>query len=120
MRKSVALFSYGTLQQAEVQLATYGRLLEGERDALLGYRLEPLAIDDPRVVGVSGKEVHTIARPSADPAHRIPGVLFLLDEAELEATDCYETSAYIRIEAILESGRSAWVYVGPPVGEPQP
>ena len=29
------LFSYGTLQQAEVQLATFGRLLQGAPDALV-------------------------------------------------------------------------------------
>ena len=51
----VALFSYGTLQQREVQIANYGRQLDGEPDALIGYRLEQLAIDDPKVVEVSGK-----------------------------------------------------------------
>jgi gamma-glutamylcyclotransferase (GGCT)/AIG2-like uncharacterized protein YtfP len=108
----IALFSYGTLQQDEVQLATYGRLLDGEPDALTGYRLEPVVIDDPHVIGVSGKEVHTIARSSADPADRIPGVVFQITDAELEVTDTYETSAYVRVEVTLESGRAAWVYVG--------
>jgi hypothetical protein len=108
-----ALFSYGTLQQPEVQLATYGRLLDGEPDVLVGYRLAPVVIDDPRVVGVSGKDVHTIARATGDPADRISGVIFQLTDVELEATDGYETSAYTRVEASLESGRMAWVYVGP-------
>ena len=113
----ILLFSYGTLQQPEVQLATYGRLLAAESDALLGYRLESLVIDDPRVVDVSGKAVHTIARKSGDLIDRIPGVVFEITDAELEATDAYETSAYDRVEAILESGRSAWLYVGPPIAD---
>lgn len=109
----IALFSYGTLQQPEVQLATYGRLLDGEPDALVGYRPEPVVIDDPRVVGLSGKEVHTIARESGNSADRLPGVVLLLTDAELEATDSYETSAYQRVQVMLESGRSAWVYAAP-------
>jgi hypothetical protein len=31
------LFSYGTLQQPDVQRATFGRLLRGEPDALVGF-----------------------------------------------------------------------------------
>ena len=111
MSASIALFTYGTLQQREVQLATYGRELAGEPDALLGYRLEPLAIDDPDVVAISGKAVHTIARRTGDADDRIPGAVLMLTEAELEATDAYETSAYSRVEVRLESGRYAWVYV---------
>lgn len=107
----VALFSYGTLQLPEVQRANYGRLLEGSPDALPGHRLEPVEIDDPEVVRVSGKPVHTIARATGNPADRVAGVLFLLSGAELEATDAYETAAYTRVEARLESGRTAWVYV---------
>ncbi|PLY45749.1 UDP-N-acetylmuramate--alanine ligase [Janthinobacterium sp. ROICE36] len=38
------LFSYGTLQQADVQLATFGRLLDSRPDQLPGYRLALLAI----------------------------------------------------------------------------
>jgi gamma-glutamylcyclotransferase (GGCT)/AIG2-like uncharacterized protein YtfP len=105
------LFSYGTLRQPEVQLANYSRLLEGEPDVLVGYRLVPLAISDPQVIRISGKPVHSIARSSGDPADRIPGVVFTLSEEELAATDVYEVDAYARIEVTLESGRMAWVYV---------
>ena len=110
-RAAVALFSYGTLRQADVQLANYGRLLEGEPNVLAGYRLAPVDIADPDVVRISGKAVHTIAMASGDPGDRIEGVVFMLTEAELTATDAYETSAYARVEVTLESGRSAWVYV---------
>ena len=105
------LFSYGTLQQPEVQQANYGRLLDGTPDALLGYRLEPLTISDPDVVRVSGKAVHTIARPSGNPEDRIDGVRFELTEAELAATDRYEVDAYARAEIVLESGVRAFAYV---------
>ena len=110
---SVPLFSYGTLQQREVQLATYGRLLDGTPDALLGYRLEPIAIADPEVVEVSGLAVHSIARPTRNPADRVPGIIFLITEEELAATDTYEGDNYQRVEVTLESGRPALVYVAP-------
>lgn len=107
----VRLFSYGTLLQPEVQLANYRRLLEGTPDTLLSHRLEPVEIDDPDVVSLSGKAVHTIARATGEPADRIAGTVFLLTEDELAATDAYETDAYSRVERTLESGRTAWVYV---------
>ena len=109
-----ALFSYGTLQRKDVQLANYGRELVGERDALLGYRVEDLVIDRADVVSISGRAVHSIARHTGDPADRVEGIVFELDQAELAATDDYEAEPYRRIEARLESGRMAWVYVGPP------
>jgi hypothetical protein len=99
------------LRQPEVQIANYGRLLGGEPDGLAGYRLEAVDIGDPEVVRISGKSVHTIAKASNDPNDRVPGVVFALTEAELAATDAYESNAYARLEVVLESGRSAWVYV---------
>jgi hypothetical protein len=108
----VALFSYGTLQQREVQLATFGRELAGIPDALRGYRLTQLEISDSKVVELSGKAIHTIAVKSSDPNDRIEGTVFELTRAELEASDRYEVDAYERVEVVLESGRSAWAYVG--------
>jgi hypothetical protein len=109
----VVLFSYGTLRLPEVQRATYGRLLDGQPDVLVGYRLEPLVISSAEVVGISGLEIHTIARRSGDAGDRVPGLVFSLTAAELEATDRYETDAYARVEARLASGMRAFVYVGP-------
>lgn len=108
----VALFSYGTLQQRQVQLATFGRELAGTPDTLAGYRLTPLAISDPQVVKLSGKAIHTIAVATGDSADRIDGTLFELTQAELDSGDRYEVDAYARVEVVLESGRAAWAYVG--------
>jgi hypothetical protein len=108
---SIPLFSYGTLQQPEVQLANYGRLLAGEPDVLIGYELTDVVIDDPGVVEISGKAIHKIARATGNLADRIAGMVFLLTAAELSATDAYETAAYARTEVRLESGRAAFVYI---------
>lgn len=112
MAEDVLLFSYGTLRQSEVQLANYGRRLDGRPDSLRGYRLAPLAITDPEVVRLSGKAVHAIARRTGDPRDVIDGVVFRLSAAELAATDRYEVDVYARIEVELASGTRALVYVG--------
>jgi hypothetical protein len=110
---SIPLFSYGTLQMPEVQLANYGRRLDGEPDALVGYRLVVLPDRDPDAVRISGAKTHMVARRTGDPGDRIPGVVFLLTEEELAATDKYEGSDYGRAELALESGQTALVYVEP-------
>jgi hypothetical protein len=110
---AIPLFSYGTLQLPEVQRATYGRLLDGTPDAMTGYRLTPLTITSPEVVALSGEPIHMIACRTGDPADRIVGVVYLITPAELEATDDYEGDAYGRIEVRLESGATAFVYIGP-------
>ena len=110
---SIPLFSYGTLQLPEVQRATYGRLLEGAADVMIGYRLVPLTITNPDVVALSGEPVHMIACRTGDPADRIAGVVYRITPAELDATDDYEGDAYARVELRLESGASAYVYIGP-------
>ncbi|HET9640511.1 MAG TPA: gamma-glutamylcyclotransferase family protein [Allosphingosinicella sp.] len=107
----IPLFSYGTLRQENVQLATFGRRLEGKPDILPGFAVSPMTITDPHVVATSGCAVHTIARPSGNPADRIPGIVFLLTPAEIEAADRYEAGPIERIRARLESGAEAFVYV---------
>jgi hypothetical protein len=94
-----------------VQLATFGRLLEGRTDALPGYTAVPFEITDPQVIATSGKKFHTMAVPSSNPADEVAGVVFRLTPAELAAADTYEVSAYKRIAVRLKSGLEAFVYV---------
>jgi hypothetical protein len=113
MTADIPLFSYGTLQMREVQLANYGRPLEGEPDVLVGYRMVILPDRDPHAVRVSGTKTHMVVQQTGDPTDRVTGVVFLLTADELEATDRYEGSDYGRAELTLESGRRALVYVQP-------
>jgi gamma-glutamylcyclotransferase (GGCT)/AIG2-like uncharacterized protein YtfP len=110
---AIRLFSYGTLQQPEVQRANFGRLLTGEADVATGYRLSSVAIDDRQVVAQSGSAVHPILIATGAASDRVPGTVFLITQAELEAADFYETSAYVRVEVTLASGGRAWAYVAP-------
>lgn len=105
------LFSYGTLQLADVQLDTFGRLLEGFDDVLPGYTVDYAEIDDPRVVDLSGADVHPIVRHTGNPLDKVVGKALWVTEDELDASDEYEVSLYRRISVTLASGRDAWVYV---------
>ena len=105
------LFSYGTLRQREVQLANFGRELDGKPDALPGYRPSLIEITDPAVLAVSGETHHPIVRPSDDPADAIEGTVFTVTDAELAAADAYEVDDYVRVAVTLRSGLDAWVYV---------
>jgi hypothetical protein len=71
-----------------------------------------IEITDPEVVAASGARFHPMVVETGDPADEVPGTLLLLiTAAELAAADAYEVSAYKRIEVVLKSGKSAWVYV---------
>ncbi len=105
------LFSYGTLQQLEVQMATFGRPLSGAADALVGFKQEMVAIDDPEVVATSGKSHHPIVQYSGNSEDRVSGTLFEISEAELAEADRYEVAAYRRVATVMASGLTAWVYV---------
>ena len=105
------LFSYGTLQQEDVQRATFGRLLVGRKDALVGFEQSLVRIEDPQVVATSGKTHHPIVKFNGDRSSRVAGTVFEITAAELENADRYEVAAYKRVSAMLASGQEAWVYV---------
>ena len=105
------LFSYGTLQNEDVQRATFGRLLQGQSDALIGYRRSLLKIEDAQVVATSGQAYHPIVERSDDAADTVAGTVFAISAEELARADAYEVDDYRRVEAVLASGGRAWVYV---------
>ena len=106
------LFSYGTLQQDKVQLSTFGRLLQGQADELLGFEPSLVKIADPQVVATSGNTHHANVTFNGKSESRGSGKVFEITDAELAAADEYEQlAAYKRVVATLASGKQAWVYV---------
>jgi len=105
------LFSYGTLQQEEVQLATFQRKLNGKKDILAGYSLKELKITDPYVIQVSGKEIHHILVKTSNQQDKVEGTVFDLTLEELLKADTYEVEDYCRVEVELLSGIKAWAYI---------
>ena len=106
----IHLFSYGTLQQESVQMASFGRLLKGAPDALPGWRREMVEITDPDVLAQSGERFHPILVPG-QASDEVAGMVFEITEEELASADRYEVADYKRIAARLKSGIEAWVYV---------
>jgi hypothetical protein len=107
----VHLFSYGTLQQEEVQRTQFGRVLSGSPDMLTGHRSDWVQITDPEVIAASGTDRHPIVRPTGEPSDSVPGTLFEITAVELAAADTYEVDDYRRFQVELISGTRAWIYL---------
>ncbi len=104
------LFSYGTLQIESVQLATFGRRLEGKPDALAGFEQSMLKIEDSEVVETSGETLHPIVAFTGRSSDFVTGMVFAISRGELQKADAYEVAAYKRVSVMLCSGTRAWVY----------
>lgn len=113
------LFSYGTLQLDAVQMANFGRLLNGSPDVLPGYEQALIEIDDEATVRLSGKSHHSILRYTGRPTDCVSGTVYALTPAEIENADRYEVAAYKRVAALLQSGVKAWVYVDAQSASPE-
>ena len=109
------LFTYGTLQLPDIQLATFGRLVRGESDEIVGCERVVVAVDDPQVMADTGRGEHVNLRFNGKPASRVAGTVLQLSDEEIAEADKYELLAhYKRREVKLASGRDAWVYVYSP------
>jgi hypothetical protein len=95
----------------EVQLETFGRRLEGKPDALIGYRLVMITIQDQDFVIKSGTAEHRNVQFTGNPSDIVQGKVFIVTTKELEQADAYEPEGYGRQLVQLKSGTSAWVYL---------
>lgn len=105
------LFSYGTLYQGEVQLATFGRELAGRSDAIIGFELGWVTITDPHVIATSGSDRHPILTPSARIDAAVEGMVFAVGADDLAAADDHEVADYRRVMVPLRSGEQERIYV---------
>ncbi|HUE64172.1 MAG TPA: gamma-glutamylcyclotransferase family protein [Rhizomicrobium sp.] len=101
------LFSYGTLRQAKIQRALYGRVVETKPDAIMGYCIRVVQLTDWKYAQISGGDLQwTIEKGPGD----IEGSVLLLTPDELVHTDEYEPKEYGRVKVPLRSGGEAWAY----------
>jgi hypothetical protein len=105
---SELLFSYGTLQLEAVQMATFGRPLAGTSDALRGFELASLTIEDQTVIAISGQSQHTMATFTGRVSDVIAGTVFAVTPLEIQNADTYEVAAVKRVAVVLQSGVRAW------------
>jgi len=95
------VFSYGSLQQDDVQLSTVGRLLRGHQDELPEFELSRSRDGRHANVTFNGR-----------PDSRVGGAVLEITDAELAVVDAYERAdGYARIAVTLASGKQAWVFV---------
>lgn len=95
------LFTYGTLQDKQVQQYVFGRILEGKTDALPKFKSFENA--------VYGR--YPLVRPTGNTNDLVEGIAYEVNLDDLKRCDIYETSAYTRKIFTLKSGIKAWVYV---------
>ena len=105
------LFSYGTLRQQNVQLESFGRILDGAEDTLEKFTLKEIEIKDLDVLKVSDKKFHPILSYTGDENDKVIGTVFKITSDELLKADAYEVNDYKRVEVILRSGTKSWAYV---------
>jgi gamma-glutamylcyclotransferase (GGCT)/AIG2-like uncharacterized protein YtfP len=103
------LFSYGTLQKTSIQQKLFGRILNGAKDILCGYRLSPVEIKDESFLEKGEDKYQMTLIPSKDGS--VEGTVFEISEEELLSADRYEPENYKRIKVTLQSGKEAWIYV---------
>jgi len=104
------LFSYGTLQTEKVHLELFGRILQGRRDVLKGYRAVPIEITESAFLAKGEQNYQLTAVLSNDKNDAITGTVFEISEEDLLLADEYEPINYNRSKVILASGKEAWVY----------
>ena len=105
------LFSYGTLQKDKVQIELFGRLLNGAKDVLKGYKLSSIEIKDKSFLSKGEQKNQLTAILSKDYTDIIEGTVFEVSEEELILADKYEPDNYKRVKVVLQSGKEAWIYI---------
>jgi hypothetical protein len=106
------LFSYGTLQTEAVQLATFGRRLQGRPDVLIGYRLTTIPIEDKNIVSMTGTTHHRNVQFTGISSDIVEGTMFTVTKEELKEADAYEAADdFKRVVGQMGSGVKAWVYL---------
>lgn len=95
------LFTYGTLQEKEVQLGVFARELKGFDDKLTHYRVSHMKVAD----------IYPTLEHTGEEKDSITGKVYTLSNQELQKADAYEGDAYQRIEIELGSGKKAWTYI---------
>lgn len=95
------LFTYGTLQENEIQLNLFKRKLKGDKDILKGYLLSK-----NRVYG----RYPTVSKTD-DTTDSVVGMAYEVTPLELKKADAYEGEGYERHKVVLTSGKTAWTFM---------
>jgi gamma-glutamylcyclotransferase (GGCT)/AIG2-like uncharacterized protein YtfP len=99
------LFTYGTLQNEDVQETIFGRTLQGTTETLIGYTLKEILIEEE-----FGIEPYPIIMETQNSEDSINGIMYEITTQELHKVDTYEGLHYKRVEVSLQSDEVVWAY----------
>jgi len=100
LRLTQHLFSYGTLQDEDIQKYLLTRKLKGKRDILIGYCISQKKF----------KGKYPIIEVSKNRLDGVKGKVFKVSYVELYEIDTFAANIFNRMEITLKSGTKAWVY----------
>lgn len=99
------LFTYGTLQNEDVQEDIFGRILKGTAETLIGYTLKEILIEEE-----FGIEPYPIIMETQSTDDSINGIMYEITTPELHKVDTYEGLHYKRVQVKLQSNETVWAY----------
>lgn len=99
------LFTYGSLQNDDIQEDLFGRTLQGTPEILVGYVVKEIQIEEE-----FGLVKYPILVETNKPEDTINGIVYTISTKELHQTDLYEGLHYRRVEVHLQSEQKAWAY----------
>jgi gamma-glutamylcyclotransferase (GGCT)/AIG2-like uncharacterized protein YtfP len=99
------LFTYGTLQNDDIQESLFGRILQGTPETLIGYKLNEIQIEEE-----FGIVHYPIITETQNPEDTISGIVYQITTNDLHQTDLYEGLHYKRVEVHLQSNETVWAY----------
>ena len=105
MNTLIKLFTYGTLQQTDVQEELFGRRLVGTAETLVGYALQVIKIEEE--FGIIEYDILVETGNSED---TVNGIVYSITATELNQADLYEGIHYNRVEVHLQSNEKVWAY----------
>ena len=89
----------------------FGRLLNGTKDSLKGYKISTIEIKDESFLSKGEDKYQRTLTRSKDNNDSIEGTVFDISGEELLLADKYEPDNYKRIKVALRSGKEVWIYV---------
>ncbi|WP_422082242.1 gamma-glutamylcyclotransferase family protein [Ulvibacterium sp.] len=101
MQPTEYLFTYGTLQDDEIQLNLFKRKLKGDKETLEGFLLF-----QNKVYGR-----YPTVHKTNDSMDMVEGMVYKITSLELKKVDVYEGDGYERHKVVLASGKTAWAYM---------
>ncbi len=99
------LFTYGTLQNDDIQETIFGRQLQGTPEILIGYVIKEIQIEEE-----FGIVHYPIIMETNNPEDTINGIVYEITSIDLRQADLYEGLHYKRVEVHLQSNEMAWAY----------